>query len=236
MAAQQEGTEGRALPDVERTNALGGVHLVAREAEEVDLGQLAGEVEGKLSGGLGGVGVEEDGGIGGLHDAGEVGDGKDDAGLVVGVHDADKERLAGAQGADEGGAVEFAGGEDGDVGDGVAAAFEFAAGLQDGRMLDGGGHDVAAGRIGGRGAEEDGVVGLGGAGGEEDFGGAGGTEEVGDVGAETGQAAGDIGGRVVHAGRVEVAVGEEGPHGLDGLGGDGGGGVVVGVDEHGGAG
>ena len=235
VAAEQEGADWGAFADVEGPDALGGVHLVAGEGEQVHVRELAGEVEGELSGDLGGVGVEEDGRGGLLDNAGEVGDGEDDAGLVVGEHDGDEEGFVGADGADEGRDVEGAGGEDRDVGDGIAAAFELAAGLEDGGVFDGRGDDVAARGIGGGGPEEDGVVGLGGAGGEEDFGGVGGVEEAGDGGAEGGEMAGGLGGRGVHAGGVVEAFAEEGGGGGGDLGGDGGGGVVVCVDDgHGG--
>ena len=120
----------------EDADALRGVHFVAGEGEEVDVAEVGGEVEGDFGGGLGGVGVEEDGGVGGLDDSGEVGDGEHDAGFVVGVHDGDEEGFAGAQGADEVGAGEVAVGVDGDDGDVIAAALEFAGGFEDGRVFD----------------------------------------------------------------------------------------------------
>ena len=77
-------------------------------------GPFGAEVEGELAGDLDGVGVEE--GSGGVGDGGEFGDGLDDAGLVVGVHDAD-EFCVGAEGGLEGGGLDEAfggGGEEGD--------------------------------------------------------------------------------------------------------------------------
>ncbi len=80
----EERGEADAAADEEDSGALGGVHLVAGDAEEVYVFEFAGgaEVEGELAGGLDGVGVEE--GSGGVGDGGEFGEGLDDAGLVVG--------------------------------------------------------------------------------------------------------------------------------------------------------
>ena len=84
-ASVEERGEADVAADEEDAGALGGVHLVAGDAEEVYVLEFAGgaEVEGELAGGLDCVGVEE--GSGGVGDGGEFGDGLDDAGLVVGV-------------------------------------------------------------------------------------------------------------------------------------------------------
>ena len=76
-----------AAADEEDAGALRGVHLVAGDAEQVDVLERAGEVDGELAGGLDRVGVEEDRGVVGLGDAGQFADGLDGSGLVVGEHD-----------------------------------------------------------------------------------------------------------------------------------------------------
>ena len=115
-AAVEHGGEADVAADEEDSDAFGGVHLVAGEGEEVDVLEWAfgAEVEGELAGDLDGVGVEEGSGV--VGDGGEFGDGLDDAGLVVRVHDAD-EFGVGADGGFEGGGLDEAfgcGGEEGD--------------------------------------------------------------------------------------------------------------------------
>jgi hypothetical protein len=88
-AAVEHGGEADVAADEEDSDAFGGVDLVAGESEEVDVLERAfgREIERELARGLDGVGVEE--GAGGVGDGGEFGDGLDDAGLVIRVHDAD---------------------------------------------------------------------------------------------------------------------------------------------------
>ncbi len=105
-ASVEEGREVDAVADEEDSGSLRGVHLVAGEGEEVDVlegsGEVgAAEVEGELGGCLDGVGMEEDGGVVGLGDAGELADGLDGSGFVVGEHDGD-EFGVGAEGGMEG--------------------------------------------------------------------------------------------------------------------------------------
>ena len=71
-AAENDGGKGGFAADEEDAGALGGVHLVAGEAEEIDLSVRAfwGEIEGELGGGLDGVGMEE--GSGGVGDGGKL--------------------------------------------------------------------------------------------------------------------------------------------------------------------
>ena len=72
-AAQQLADEGRARPDVEGADAFGTVELVRRQREEVDAEAVDVQVEG--TGGLDGVGVEDDMAVVVLDKPGEVGDG-----------------------------------------------------------------------------------------------------------------------------------------------------------------
>ncbi len=181
-AAVHHWVQADVAADEEDTDALGRVHLVAGDGEEVDVLERAvgAEVERDLACGLDGIGVEER--TGGVSDGGECGDGLDDAGLVVRVHDAD-EFGVGADGADEFGRLDDAlrgAGEEGDV---DVAVLERLGGVEDGVVLDAGGDDVGAlfggGELGGDGAEEGEVVALGAAGGEDDLGGAA-VEQAGD--------------------------------------------------------
>ena len=89
-AAVEHGGEANVAADEEGADALGGVDLVAGEGEEVDVFEraLGAEVEREPAYGLDGVGVEES--ARGVGDSGQRGDGLDDAGLVVGEHDADE--------------------------------------------------------------------------------------------------------------------------------------------------
>ena len=93
------------------------------------------EIDPHLADRLRGVAMEDDRGIGFLGQPGELLDGKDDARLVVGVHDAHQQRL-GTQGADELADVEIAVAVDVQPGDAAAVALEILADLQHGRVLD----------------------------------------------------------------------------------------------------
>ena len=135
--AVEEGSEVGAGANEQGAGASGGVHFVAGEGEEVDVLELAGEVEGELAGGLDGVGVEE--GAVGFGEAGELADGLDDAGFVVREHDAD-EAGVGLQGE-----VEVVGGDEAvavglEVGDVDAATLEGFGGMEHGVVFDGRGN------------------------------------------------------------------------------------------------
>lgn len=95
VAADQEWPAGRALPAVEHADSLGGVQFVARKRQQVDVPELPLQVDGDLADGLGCIGVENDGRIGLFGQPGQLFDGKNDPGLIVGVHDADHERVRG---------------------------------------------------------------------------------------------------------------------------------------------
>ena len=107
VPADHERPAGRAALDVQRADALGGVQLVAGEREQIDVLELAVQVDRHLADRLRGVGVEDDRRIGLLGEPRELLDGKDHARLVVGVHDRDQQRV-GPQGADELADVEIA--------------------------------------------------------------------------------------------------------------------------------
>jgi hypothetical protein len=79
-----------AAANIQRAHALRPVDLVAGEREQVDVVGL--HVDGNLADGLHGVGVEDDALL--VAELADLGDGLDDADLVVRVHDADEDRLA----------------------------------------------------------------------------------------------------------------------------------------------
>jgi hypothetical protein len=230
VAAEQEGPARRAAADEERADALGRVQLVAGEGEQVDVPEVALQVDGELAHRLGGVGVDDDRGVGLLGDPRQLRDREDDPGLVVGVHHRDQQGV-GPQGAHEGALVDPALGVDGDEVDLEAAALEVLADLVDRRVLDGGGDDVAALGPGGDGAVDGGVVALGGAGGEQDLGGAGVAEQLRHRAAGGGDGVGRAARGLVHRARVEVRLGQEGHHRVDHLGRHPGRRVVVEVDD-----
>lgn len=181
-AAVEERSEADAAADEEDSGALGGVHLVAGDAEEVYVLEVAvgGEVHCELACALHGVGVEE--GSGGVGDGGERSDGLDDAGLVVGEHDGD-EFGVGTDGGGEGAGIDDAPGVAGEEGDFDALLGDGLCGVEDGVVLDAGGDEVEGpGSSGARlieDAEDGEVVALGAAGGEDDLGGAA-VERFGD--------------------------------------------------------
>ena len=175
------GRGGRSA-DEEDSDAFGGVDLVAGEGEEVDVLERAfgGEVEGELAGGLDGVGVEESAGC--VGDGGEFGDGLDDAGLVVGVHDADEFGVGAEGGFRAAGSMRPCGVQGRKVTSTVVLFARDFGGVEDGVVLDGGGDEVggfAVAGFGGEDAEEGEVVALGAAGGEDDLG-VEAVEEAGD--------------------------------------------------------
>jgi len=89
VAAKQEGSDPRALLDVEHANAFGGVELVAGQAQQID-GALC-KIQRHFADHLYGVGMERDAFAG--HHLGDLLDGEDHTGLIVGVHDRDQCRV-----------------------------------------------------------------------------------------------------------------------------------------------
>ncbi len=97
----EERREAHVAAHEEDAGTLGGVHLVAGEAEQVHILErtLRAEVEGQFACALHGIGVEER--TGSVRDGSQLGDGLDHAGLVVGEHDGDELRIR-TNGGDEG--------------------------------------------------------------------------------------------------------------------------------------
>ena len=88
-SAEEERLEARAAADIENADALRRVQLVPGDAEQMAADGL--DVDGNFAGGLDGVRVEGDFGFGG--DFADLLDGLNDAGFVVGHHDADELRV-----------------------------------------------------------------------------------------------------------------------------------------------
>ena len=160
---KNERLEPCAAANIEDADALGRVQLVPGDAEQMAADGL--DVDRNFAGGLDGVGVKRDFGFGG--DFADLLDGLNDAGFVVGHHDADEfrvrlERAVNVEGIDD------AAGGDGQERDLDAALLRLVGGVQNSVVLDGGGDEVVARA---QDAEDGGVVALGAAGGEDDFGG-----------------------------------------------------------------
>ena len=82
-AATNKWLEADARTDVERANALGCIHLVPDDGEQVNV--KLDDIDGELADSLGGIGVQEDAVL--MGDGGEFGDRLQHAGLIIGVHD-----------------------------------------------------------------------------------------------------------------------------------------------------
>jgi hypothetical protein len=123
------------------------MEFVAREHEHVH-GEL-GEVDGHLAHGLDRVGVEQH--APGLAQGGDLRDGEDGAGLVVGVHDGDKSRIL-ADGPGQLVQVEAPPVVHAEIRHLVALFLQMLGQAQHGRMLDPGGDKMALFGLGGQGA------------------------------------------------------------------------------------
>jgi hypothetical protein len=215
-AAVEHGGEADVASHEEGSDAFGGVDLVTGDCEEVNVFERAfgAEVEGETAYNLDGVGVEER--ARSVGDGGQRRDGLDDAGLVVGEHDAD-ELCVGADGGQECGGFDDALRGARKERDFDVLFGEGFGGAEDGVVLDAGGDKVSgfAGELwASKGAEEGEVVALGAAGGEDDLGGAA-VEEAGDaVAGVIDGGAGELALLVDGAG-VAVVLEEEGTHGLE---------------------
>ena len=220
-AANEEGVERGSAADVEGSDALGSVELVGADGEQ--MAAVAADVDGNLARALNGVDVEEGAGL--MGDGADLFDGLEDAGFVVGEHDAD-EAGVGAESIADGLGRDESTGERGDEGDLNAALGGALGGLEDGGVLDGGGDEVVAGA---QEAEDGGVVALGAAGVEDDLRLAaveeGGEDFAGMVDGGAGTLAVEMDG-----GGVAEVLDPEGTHGLDDVVQERRGGVGVHVD------
>ncbi len=125
--ANLDGVEGGSSADEECADALGGVHFVAADGEEVAAEGF--DIDGDFAGGLYGIDVKEC--AGGAGDGSDFADGLEDAGLIVGEHDGDEAGI-GAQGGLDGLGGDKAAGEGVDEGDVLTRLGEFAGGGEDG--------------------------------------------------------------------------------------------------------
>ena len=226
-AAPKEGGEGESASFVEGADAFGAVAFVGGEAGEVDAEGV--EVDWNFSEGLGHVAEDEgSGGVGEAHDGVKV---LENAGFVVGGHDADEGDGLG-QGSVQGVEIEAAAGIDGKFGPFGSGLAAIASGHENGGVFCGGGekpraipeqalHD----------AEHDGVAGFGGAAGEDEFVGVG-VDRPGELSAGgVDGGAGASSGRRGAIARVRVFRAEQVAHAVGDVGQTGGGGVVIGVDH-----
>lgn len=118
-ATVEHGGEPDAATNEESADALGRVDLVAREGEEIDFFEWAvgAEIDGQFACGLNGVGVEERAFGMSVGYSGELGDGLNDAGLVVGEDNADEFGIGAESGFERGWLDEalWSAGEKGDL-------------------------------------------------------------------------------------------------------------------------
>ena len=201
------------------------MELVAGQGEHVhgDLGQ----VDGDLAHGLDRVRVKEDAFF--LGDGGQLLDGVEVAGLVVGPHDGDDGRVL-PDGVPQVVRVQAAAFVNLEVGDLVAVLFrQVLAETEDRRMLHVGGDDVAFFGLGVQGGADGRVVRLGPAGGENDFGRVA-IEQSGHLFPGALEVHAHLPAEAVHGGGVAVELGEVGLDGLENGRVHLGGGVVVHVD------
>ena len=129
----------RAPANVERTHAFGPVELVGGKGEQIDTQGIY--VRGNLAHALHGIGMQVDVLL--RSQPADLLQRLDGSDLVVGMHDGD-ENGVGANGRLQGGEIDQALAGHGQIGDLKALLLQFAAGLQDGRMLDAGGDDMFA--------------------------------------------------------------------------------------------
>ena len=137
MAAESDRRQARPLAYVERAHALGGIELVAAQAVEVHAQRF--HVHRDLAQGLDAVHVQRHASLAG--ETGDFGDGLDDAGFVVGVHNRDQHGL-GAQRAAQVFGIHRAVRAHGQPRDGHAFALQLLARAQHGGMFDGAGDYV----------------------------------------------------------------------------------------------
>ena len=163
-AAGDDGSQHHTLADVDGAHALGGVDLVAGQAQQVDVHGL--DIHGHVTKGLYRVGVEQHA-LAAAQRA-DVGDVVDGTNLVVGKHNAHQGGIFGDGGLQIAEAY-LTGAVDGQVGDLEALFLQCLCGAQDGRMLDGRGDHVlfALGLGGLQGAAQGHIVAFAAAAGEE---------------------------------------------------------------------
>ena len=201
---------------------------MAGEGQHIDI--LLVDIDVEMTGGLHGVGMEQDTFF--PADRADLRNGQDGADLVVGVHGGDQAGV-GADG------VRYLLGGDGADGahrqqlDLKAFLFQLFQGVENGVVLKGGGDDVLfpLAETQPRGGEQGLVVGLAAAGGEGDLIG-GGVQTLGDGLPRALQRLGGLLSHAVEAGGVAVDALHIGEHGVDGRLAHFRGGCVIGIDLH----
>ena len=228
-AALDQGGQPQRLFHIQGPYPLGSAELVAGQGEQVHVPRL--HIHRDVAHRLDGVGVEEH--LVGLGDGADLSNGLNGADLIVGGHDRDEDGV-GADGRLHGGGVHPALPVHRQVGHLIALLLHPLGGVENGVVLDGGGDDVAGlftleGHQLGHPTQGP-VVRLGAAGGKINLLRLG-VQTAGHRGPGLLQVALGLLAEGVQAGGVAVALGEVGQHGLQSLGGDGGGPGVVGVDH-----
>jgi len=165
-AALDEARQEDALTGVQHAGAFRTVKLVRGERQQVDVLRL--DVNGQVSRGLHGVGVEQHARL--AADGADLADRQDGADLVVGVHNGNQARIL-ADGVFHLLRRHGADGADGEKLDGEALFFELLERVQHGVVLERGRNDVlfAFAFAEARGREDGLIVGLSAAGGEVNF-------------------------------------------------------------------
>ena len=176
-ATLDEACQGDALTGVQHAGALRAVEFVRRKRQQVDV--LCLDVNGQVSRGLHGVGVEQHARL--AADCADRTDRQDGADLVVGVHDGNQARVL-ADGVFHLLRRHDADGADGEQLDLEALFFELLERVQHGVVLECGRNDVlfALAFAETRGGEDGLIVGLAAAGGEVNFA-RGGVQAFGDA-------------------------------------------------------
>ena len=165
-AALDDVGQGDALPGIQHAGALGTVELMAGEGQHIDV--LLIDIDVEMTGGLHGVGMEQDTFF--PADRADLRNGQDGADLVVGVHGGDQAGV-------EADGVRYLLGGDGADGahrqqlDLKAFLFQLFQGVENGVMLKGGGDDVllALALTDAGGGDQSLIVGLAAAGGKGDL-------------------------------------------------------------------
>ncbi len=222
---------GVAAANIQRADALRAVELVRREREHVDVVLL--DIDRNLADSLDSIGVEENALL--VAELADLGDGLDDADLVVRVHNRHEDGLVGAFAND--GVLQLverdkAVGLGSEIGDAVALFLQLLAGIEDCLVLGGLGDDVVAAlAVHLRDALDGEIIGLGSAGGEDDLLG-GGADQLGNLFAGLFHALLGLPSKgVVAAGSVAELHAEVGHHRFEHAGVQRRGGVVVHVDR-----
>ena len=225
VTAHHERFELGSLANVKHADALGPMKFVPGHGQQIHPG--GGHVDGDFPHGLHRIGVKNNSARADF--LGQLRNGVDDAGLVVGPHDTDHSRIV-AQALQERILIQAPLTVHRDESHPVAIIAVLFEQVFDGRVFHPSGDDVALVRLGLQGGVDGRGIAFRTAAGKQDLIGAGadqgrhlipGPTDIDDQPAA----------EAVHAGGVAVAFGEIGQHGLHHLGGHFGGGIVIHIDR-----